>query len=385
MTEYLFTSESVSEGHPDKIADQISDAILDKIIEQDINSRVACETYIKNNIVLIGGEITTKAKINIEKITRKTIKEIGYTNPDRGFDASTCTILNIISKQSKDINKGITSNLDKANQKAGDQGFVFGYATNETNVFMPAPIIYAHKLMYQQALIRKKKILSWLEPDAKSQITFKYKNDKIIDIDSVVLSTQISKEISSKKLEEAIMEEIIKPVLPKIWINKKTKFFINPSGRFIIGGPISDCGLTGRKIIVDTYGGMARHGGGAFSGKDPSKIDRSAAYAARYIAKNIVASSLASRCEIQIAYIIGIAKPISIMVNTFGTGKVSDKKITLFIKKNFDLRPFSLITMLDLLKPIYKKTASYGHFGRNIFSWEKTDKILQFRNFFEIN
>ncbi|QJC38481.1 methionine adenosyltransferase [Enterobacteriaceae endosymbiont of Donacia fulgens] len=385
MTEYLFTSESVSEGHPDKIADQISDAILDKIIEQDINSRVACETYIKNNIVLIGGEITTKAKINIEKITRKTIKEIGYTNPDKGFDANTCTILNIISKQSNDIDKGITSNLDKANQKAGDQGFVFGYATNETDVFMPAPIIYAHKLMYQQSLIRKKKILSWLEPDAKSQITFKYKNDQIINIDSVVLSTQISKEISFKKLKEAIMEEIIKPVLPKIWINKKTKFFINPSGRFITGGPISDCGLTGRKIIVDTYGGMARHGGGAFSGKDPSKVDRSAAYAARYIAKNIVASSLASRCEIQIAYIIGIAKPISIMVNTFGTGKVSDKKITSFIKTTFDLRPFNLITMLDLLKPIYKKTASYGHFGRNIFSWEKTDKISKFKDFFKIN
>lgn len=385
MTEYLFTSESVSEGHPDKIADQISDAILDKIIEQDINSRVACETFIKNNIVLIGGEITTKAKINIEKITRKTIKEIGYTNPSKGFDAKTCTILNIISKQSKDINKGITSNLDKANQKAGDQGFVFGYATNETDVFMPAPIIYAHKLMYQQSLIRKKKILSWLEPDAKSQITFKYKNDQIINIDSVVLSTQISKEISFKKLEEAIMEEIIKPVLPKKWINKKTKFFINPSGRFITGGPASDCGLTGRKIIVDTYGGMARHGGGAFSGKDPSKIDRSAAYAARYIAKNIVASSLASRCEIQIAYIIGIAKPISIMVNTFGTGKVSDKKITSFIKTIFDLRPFNLIKMLDLLKPIYKKTASYGHFGRNIFSWEKTDKILKFKDFFKIN
>ncbi|QJC37668.1 methionine adenosyltransferase [Enterobacteriaceae endosymbiont of Donacia bicoloricornis] len=384
MTEYLFTSESVSEGHPDKIADQISDAILDKIIEQDIDARVACETYIKNNIVLIGGEITTKAKINIEKITRKTIKEIGYTNPNKGFDADTCTILNIISKQSKDINKGITSNSDKANQKAGDQGFVFGYANNETDVFMPAPIIYAHKLMYQQASVRKKKILSWLEPDAKSQITFKYKNNQIIDIDSVVLSTQISKQISFKKLEEAIMEEIIKPILPKKWINKKTKFFINPSGSFITGGPVGDCGLTGRKIIVDTYGGMARHGGGAFSGKDPSKVDRSAAYAARYIAKNIVASSLASRCEIQISYIIGIAKPISIMINTFGTGKVSDKKITAFIKTIFDLRPFHLIKMLDLLKPIYKKTASYGHFGRNIFSWEKTDKILKFKDFFKI-
>ncbi|QJC35619.1 methionine adenosyltransferase [Enterobacteriaceae endosymbiont of Donacia sparganii] len=384
MTEYLFTSESVSEGHPDKIADQISDAILDDIIKQDIKARVACETYIKNNMILIGGEITTKAKINIEKITRKTIKEIGYTNPNAGFNANTCTILNIISKQSEDINKGITSNLDRYNQGAGDQGFVFGYATNETDVFMPAPIVYAHKLVYQQAQIRKKKILSWLEPDAKSQITFKYKNNKIINIDSVVLSTQISKEISYKKLQEAIMEEIIKPVLPKNWINKKTKFFINPSGRFIIGGPVSDCGLTGRKIIVDTYGGMARHGGGAFSGKDPSKVDRSAAYAARYIAKNIVASSLASRCEIQIAYIIGIANPISIMVNTFGTGKVSNKKIILFIKEIFDLRPFNLIKMLDLLKPIYKKTACYGHFGRNIFTWEKIDEVNKFKDFFSI-
>ncbi|QJC32812.1 methionine adenosyltransferase [Enterobacteriaceae endosymbiont of Donacia semicuprea] len=379
MTEYLFTSESVSEGHPDKIADQISDAILDNIIKQDITSRVACETYIKNNMVLIGGEITTKAKINIEIITRNTIKEIGYTNPKKGFDANTCTILNIISKQSKDIKKGIT-NLNKYNQGAGDQGFVFGYATNETDVLMPAPITYAHKLVYQQAKIRKKKIISWLEPDAKSQITFKYKNNKIIYIDSVVLSTQLSKNIPYKKLQEAIMEEIIKPVLPKIWINKKTKFFINPSGRFIIGGPISDCGLTGRKIIVDTYGGMARHGGGAFSGKDPSKVDRSAAYAARYIAKNIVASSLASRCEIQIAYIIGISNPISIMVNTFGTGKVPDDKLVFFIKEIFDLRPFNLIKMLDLLKPIYKKTASYGHFGRNIFSWEKLNKVNEFKN-----
>ncbi|QJC36029.1 methionine adenosyltransferase [Enterobacteriaceae endosymbiont of Donacia cincticornis] len=384
MTEYLFTSESVSEGHPDKIADQISDAILDNIIKQDIESRVACETYIKNNMVLIGGEITTKANINIEKITRKTIKEIGYNSSEIGFNANTCTVLNIISKQSDDINQGITSNLDKYNQGAGDQGFVFGYATNETDVFMPAPIIYAHKLMYQQAQVRKKNILSWLEPDAKSQITFKYKNHKIINIDSVVISTQISKEISSKELTEAVMEEIIKPVLPKKWINKQTKFFINPSGRFIIGGPFGDCGLTGRKIIVDTYGGMARHGGGAFSGKDPSKVDRSAAYAARYIAKNVVASNLATRCEIQIAYIIGIAKPISIMVNTFGTSKISDKNIMLFIKNNFDLRPFNLIKMLNLLQPIYKKTASYGHFGRNIFTWEKTNKIDEFKNFFNI-
>ncbi|QJC31581.1 methionine adenosyltransferase [Enterobacteriaceae endosymbiont of Donacia tomentosa] len=383
MAEYFFTSESVSEGHPDKIADQISDAILDNIIIQDIESRVACETYVKNSMVLIGGEITTNAKINIEKIVRQTIKEIGYNDPNFSFNANTCTVLNVISEQSKDINKGI-SNINKYNQGAGDQGLIFGYATNETDVFMPAPIIYAHKLVYQQAKIRKMGILPWLKPDAKSQITFKYQDDKIIGIDSVVLSTQVSEEISHKNIQEPIMEEIIKPVLPKKWIDKKTKFFINPAGRFVIGGPLSDCGLTGRKIVVDTYGGMARHGGGAFSGKDPSKVDRSAAYAARYIAKNIVAASLASKCEIQIAYIIGIARPISIMVETFGTGKVSNKKLALFVKEIFDLRPFNLIKMLDLLKPIYKKTASYGHFGRNIFTWENIDKKEQLKEISKI-
>ncbi|QJC30334.1 methionine adenosyltransferase [Enterobacteriaceae endosymbiont of Neohaemonia nigricornis] len=379
MEKYLFTSESVSEGHPDKMADQISDAILDNIIIQDKNARVACETYIKTGMVLLGGEITTTAQIDIETIIRNTIKNIGYINANTGFDANTCAILNIISKQSKDIQQGIY-NKNHLNQGAGDQGLVFGYATNETSSFMPAPIVYAHKLVYQQAQIRKKKILQWLRPDAKSQITFCYKNNKIDSIQSVVLSTQTTKNISRKTLEEACMEEIIKPILPKKWITNQTSFFINPAGRFVIGGPISDCGLTGRKIIVDTYGGMARHGGGAFSGKDPSKIDRSAAYAARYIAKNIVAASLASKCEIQIAYVIGIAKPVSIMVNTFGTGKISDRKIVKLIKQNFDLRPFYLIKMLDLLKPIYQQTAVYGHFGRNIFTWEKIDKINQLQD-----
>ncbi|QJC29879.1 methionine adenosyltransferase [Enterobacteriaceae endosymbiont of Plateumaris sericea] len=374
MSEYLFTSESVSEGHPDKMADQISDAILDAIIKQDIKARVACETYIKTGIVLIGGEITTTATIDIEKIIRQTIKEIGYTNSNMGFDYNSCAILNNLGKQSEDIYKGIF-NKNGLIKGAGDQGLVFGYATNETDNFMPAPITYAHRLVYKQSEVRKNGILPWLRPDAKSQITFKYKNNKIIGIETVVLSTQCSEDISYKKLQEAVMEEIIKPVLPNIWLHKNTKFFINPAGRFIIGGPMADCGLTGRKIIVDTYGGMARHGGGSFSGKDPSKVDRSAAYIARYIAKNIVASSLASRCEIQIAYVIGISKPISLMVETFGTGKISNEKLTLLIQELFDLRPFNIIKMLNLLNPIYKKTSSYGHFGRNIFTWEKIDKI----------
>ncbi|QJC29436.1 methionine adenosyltransferase [Enterobacteriaceae endosymbiont of Plateumaris pusilla] len=374
MSEYLFTSESVSEGHPDKMADQISDAILDAIIKQDIKARVACETYIKTGIVLIGGEITTTAIIDIEKIIRKTIKEIGYTNSNMGFDYNSCAILNNLGKQSEDIYKGIF-NKNGLIKGAGDQGLVFGYATNETENFMPAPITYAHRLVYKQSEVRKNGILPWLRPDAKSQVTFKYKNNKILGIETVVLSTQCSEDISYKKLQEAVMEEIIKPVLPNIWLHKNTKFLINPAGRFIIGGPMADCGLTGRKIIVDTYGGMARHGGGSFSGKDPSKVDRSAAYIARYIAKNIVASSLASRCEIQIAYVIGISKPISLMVETFGTGKISNEKLTLIIQELFDLRPFNIIKMLNLLNPIYKKTSSYGHFGRNIFTWEKIDKI----------
>ncbi|QJC30758.1 methionine adenosyltransferase [Enterobacteriaceae endosymbiont of Macroplea appendiculata] len=379
MSKYLFTSESVSEGHPDKMADQISDAILDHIIMKDKKAKVACETYIKTGMVLIGGEITTNAHINIENIVRNTIKNIGYIHPNMGFDASSCAILNIIGQQSEDIAKGIY-NKNIYDQGAGDQGLVFGYATNETDVLMPAPITYAHRLVYKQAQVRKKKILKWLRPDAKSQITFSYINNKINSIHSVVLSTQVKNHIPHKVIEEACMEEIIKPILPKKWITKNTKFFINPAGRFVIGGPLSDCGLTGRKIIVDTYGGMARHGGGAFSGKDPSKIDRSAAYAARYIAKNIVASSLASKCEIQIAYIIGRAKPISIMINTFGTSTISNEKLLFYIDKIFDLRPFYLIQMLDLLRPIYQQTSVYGHFGRNIFPWEQLDKVSQLKD-----
>ncbi|QJC28547.1 methionine adenosyltransferase [Enterobacteriaceae endosymbiont of Plateumaris consimilis] len=374
MSEYLFTSESVSEGHPDKMADQISDAILDAIIKQDIKARVACETYIKTGIVLVGGEVTTTASIDIENIIRKTIKEIGYIDSSMGFDFNSCAILNNIGKQSEDIYKGIFNKNGLING-AGDQGLVFGYATNETENFMPAPITYAHLLVQKQSEVRKNGILPWLRPDAKSQITFKYKENKILGIETVVLSTQYAENISYKQLQEAVMEEIIKPILPSVWLHKNTKFFINPAGRFIIGGPMGDCGLTGRKIIVDTYGGMARHGGGSFSGKDPTKVDRSGAYVARYIAKNIVASSLASRCEIQIAYVIGISKPISLMVETFGTGKISNEKLTLLIQKLFDLRPSNIIKMLNLLNPIYKKTSSYGHFGRNIFTWEKIDKI----------
>lgn len=378
MTVQLFTSESVSEGHPDKIADQISDSILDAILEQDLKARVACETYIKTGIVIIGGEITTNALINIEEIAKKTIKEIGYTSSDMGFDANSCTVINAIGKQSTDIKNGLES-INIFEQGAGDQGIMFGYANNENDVLMPTPIIYAHKLVKQQAKVRKNKILPWLRPDAKSQITFKYENNKIIGIDSVILSTQHSKEINKKILFESVMEEIIKPILPKKWLSKKTKYFINTIGRFVIGGPIGDCGLTGRKIIVDTYGGMARHGGGAFSGKDPSKVDRSAAYGARYVAKNIVAAGLADKFEIQISYAIGISKPISIMIETFGTEKINNDKIMKLIHEFFDLRPYSLIKKLNLLQPIYKKTATYGHFGRIRFPWEKTDKAEELR------
>lgn len=373
METYLFTSESVSEGHSDKIADQISDAVLDDIIKQDTKARVACETYVKTGMVLIGGEITTTAWVDIEEIARKTVREIGYINSDIGFDANSCAVLNTIGKQSADINQGINKNNPKF-QGAGDQGLMFGYATNETEVFMPAPITYAHRLMYRQSKLRKNGTLPWLRPDAKSQVTFKYKKNSIIGIDTVVLSTQHSEEVQKKVLHEAVMEEIIKPTLPKLWLNKNTKFFINPTGRFVIGGPMSDCGLTGRKIIVDTYGGMARHGGGAFSGKDPSKVDRSASYGVRYIAKNIVAAGLADKCEIQVSYAIGISKPTSITLETFGTGKISNKKLIFLVKKFFDLTPYGLIKMLNLLRPIYKKTSVYGHFGRNIFPWEKTDK-----------
>lgn len=370
----LFTSESVSEGHPDKIADQISDAVLDEILQQDRNAHVACETYVKTGMVLVGGEITTSAWVDIEEVVRRTVRDIGYIDSNMGFDANSCAVLNAIGKQSPDINQGV-SRSDPKEQGAGDQGLMFGYATNETDVLMPAPITYAHRLVRRQAEVRKNGTLPWLRPDAKSQITFIYDDDKkILGVDTVVLSTQHRADISQNEIREAVMECIIKEVIPEKWLSKDTKYFINPTGRFVIGGPMGDCGLTGRKIIVDTYGGYARHGGGAFSGKDPSKVDRSAAYAARYVAKNIVAAGLASKCEIQISYAIGVAEPTSISVETFGTGKVSDDKIVQLIKANFDLRPYGLIEMLDLKRPIYRPSAAYGHFGRIEFPWEKTDK-----------
>ncbi|PKI01004.1 methionine adenosyltransferase [Glaciecola sp. 33A] len=373
MASHLFTSESVSEGHPDKIADQISDAVLDAILEIDPKARVACETYVKTGMVLVGGEINTKAWVDIEELARKTVNEIGYTHSDMGFDGNSCAVLNAIGKQSTDINQGVDRSSPEE-QGAGDQGLMFGYASNETEVLMPAPITYAHRLVQKQAEVRKNGKLSWLRPDAKSQVTFIYENDKPVGIDAVVLSTQHCDSVSNEDLREAVMEEIIKPVLPAQWLSNKTKFHINPTGRFVIGGPMGDCGLTGRKIIVDTYGGMARHGGGAFSGKDPSKVDRSAAYAGRYVAKNMVAAGLAERCEIQISYAIGVAEPTSINVETFGTGKVSDELLTALVRDHFDLRPYGLIKMLDLERPIYKATAAYGHFGRDDFPWEKTDK-----------
>jgi S-adenosylmethionine synthetase len=380
MAKHLFTSESVSEGHPDKIADQISDAVLDAILEQDPKARVACETYVKTGMVMVGGEITTSAWVDIEEITRETIREIGYVNSEMGFDANSCAVLSAIGKQSPDINQGVDRE-DPRELGAGDQGIMFGYASDETDVLMPAPVTYAHRLVERQAKVRKNGTLPWLRPDAKSQVTFAYDQGKIVGIDAVVLSTQHSDCIDLPVLQEAVMEEIIKPVLPAEWLTKETKFFINPTGRFVIGGPMGDCGLTGRKIIVDTYGGAARHGGGAFSGKDPSKVDRSAAYAARYVAKNIVAAGLASRCEIQLSYAIGVADPTSIMVETFGTEKVSHDIIVDAVRQNFDLRPYGLIEMLDLLQPIYKKTAAYGHFGREEFPWEATDKIEMLRDF----
>ncbi|HGH6027316.1 TPA: methionine adenosyltransferase [Vibrio mimicus] len=377
---HLFTSESVSEGHPDKIADQISDAVLDAILEQDPKARVACETYVKTGMVMVGGEITTSAWVDIEELTRQTVREIGYVHSDMGFDANSCAVLNTIGKQSPDINQGVDK-ADPKEQGAGDQGIMFGYATNETEVLMPAPITYAHRLMQRQAEVRKNGTLPWLRPDAKSQVTFQYDQGKIVGIDAVVLSTQHCDSISTPDLREAVMEEIIKPVLPAEWLSKETKYFINPTGRFVIGGPMGDCGLTGRKIIVDTYGGAARHGGGAFSGKDPSKVDRSAAYAARYVAKNIVAAGMADRCEIQLSYAIGVADPTSIMVETFGTEKVSQEIIIEAVRQFFDLRPYGLQEMLNLLQPIYKKTAAYGHFGREDFPWEATDKAALLRDF----
>ncbi|MFH0257397.1 methionine adenosyltransferase [Vibrio rumoiensis] len=380
MAKHLFTSESVSEGHPDKIADQISDAVLDAILEQDPKARVACETYVKTGMVMVGGEVTTSAWVDIEEITRETVREIGYVHSDMGFDADSCAVLNTIGKQSPDINQGVDK-ADPKDQGAGDQGIMFGYACNETEVLMPAPITYSHLLVQKQAEVRKSGKLDFLRPDAKSQVTFQYDQGKIVGIDAVVLSTQHCDSISTPELREAVMEEIIKPVLPSEWLNKETKYFINPTGRFVIGGPMGDCGLTGRKIIVDTYGGAARHGGGAFSGKDPSKVDRSAAYAARYVAKNIVAAGLADRCEIQLSYAIGVAEPTSIMVETFGTEKVPSDIIIEAVRQHFDLRPYGLQEMLNLLQPIYKKTAAYGHFGREEFPWEATDKAEALRGF----
>ncbi|MBU1618456.1 MAG: methionine adenosyltransferase [Gammaproteobacteria bacterium] len=373
MAQHIFTSESVSEGHPDKIADQISDAVLDAILEQDPKARVACETFVKTGMVLVGGEITTSAWVDIEELTRSTIRDIGYVHSDMGFDANSCAVLSAIGKQSPDINQGVDKK-DPSEQGAGDQGLMFGYASNETDVLMPAPITYSHRLVQQQAKVRKDGTLSWLRPDAKSQLSFVYENGKPVGIDAVVLSTQHCDTISTADLREAVMEHIIKPVLPTEWLSDKTKYFINPTGRFVIGGPMGDCGLTGRKIIVDSYGGMARHGGGAFSGKDPSKVDRSAAYAARYVAKNIVAAGLAERCEIQVSYAIGVAEPTSISVETFGTSTLSEDQLIALIRRHFDLRPHGLIQMLQLERPIYRATAAYGHFGRNEFPWENTDK-----------
>ena len=378
---YLFTSESVSEGHPDKISDQISDAVLDAIIAQDTRARVACETLVKTGLVLVAGEITTKASVDIEKLVRETVCEIGYTDSGMGFDGHTCAVLNGLGKQSADIAQGVDRDVPEE-QGAGDQGLMFGYATNETDVLMPAPITYSHMLVRRQADVRKSGALPWLRPDAKSQVTFKYENNKPVGIDAVVLSSQHHGDVKMEDLREGVMEEIIKPVLPAEWIDNDTQYHINPTGRFEIGGPMGDCGLTGRKIIVDTYGGTARHGGGAFSGKDPSKVDRSAAYACRYVAKNIVAAGLAERCEIQVSYAIGIAEPTSITVSTFGTGKISEEKLTVLIRENFDLRPYGILKMLDLLRPIYKATAAYGAFGREDLdlTWESTDKADALRD-----
>ena len=379
MSSYLFTSESVSEGHPDKVADQISDSVLDAILEQDKHARVACETMVNTGMVIISGEITTSAWVDMTEIVRGTVKRIGY-EASMGFDWQSCAVLVALDKQSQDIAQGVNEGQGiDLDQGAGDQGLMFGYATNETPELMPMPISFAHRLMQKQAEVRKAGRLTWLRPDAKSQVTIRYVDGKPAGIDAVVLSTQHSPEIEHKQLQEAVMEEIIKPVLPADWLDEKTKYFINPTGRFVIGGPVGDCGLTGRKIIVDTYGGMARHGGGAFSGKDPSKVDRSAAYAGRWVAKNVVAAGLADRCEIQVAYAIGVANPVSIHVDTFGTGRISDDKIAELVREHFDLRPKAIIQHLDLLRPIYTPTAAYGHFGRPDFSWEHTDKAEELK------
>ena len=379
----LFTSESVSEGHPDKMADQISDAVLDAILSDDPSSRVAVETMVKTGMAIIAGEVRTNTYVDLENVVRKVITDIGYDNSDVGFDGNNCAVLNAIGKQSGDIAMGVDASASK-DIGAGDQGLMFGYASNETDAFMPAPIHYSHLLVKQQAKVRKNGLLPWLRPDAKSQITFKYENEKPVSIDAIVLSTQHSPDISLPELEEAVKQEIILPVIPEKWIHNETKFHINPTGQFIIGGPVGDCGLTGRKIIVDTYGGMARHGGGAFSGKDPTKVDRSAAYAGRYVAKNIVASGLADKCEIQISYAIGVSEPTSISIDTYNTGKLEDHKIAAIVSENFDLRPRGLIEMLDLNRPIYQKTAAYGHFGRDDLDvpWEKIDKSEDLKKYF---
>jgi S-adenosylmethionine synthetase len=375
--DYFFTSESVSEGHPDKVADQISDAILDAIFKQDPYSRVAAETLCNTGLVVLAGEITTGANVDYIQVARDTIKRIGYDNTDYGIDYRGCAVMVCYDKQSQDIAQGVNEGQGiDLDQGAGDQGLMFGYACDETPDLMPAPIYYSHRLVERQAMLRKDGRLPWLRPDAKSQITFKYVDGKPFAIDTVVLSTQHAPDIEHKDLCEAVIEMIVKPVLPKEFIKGDIKYLINPTGRFVVGGPQGDCGLTGRKIIVDTYGGAAPHGGGAFSGKDPSKVDRSAAYAARYVAKNIVAAGLASKCQIQISYAIGVARPTSVMVTTFGTGKVSDERLSQLVAEHFDLRPKGIVQMLDLLRPIYEKTAAYGHFGRNEpeFTWEHTDR-----------
>ncbi len=374
MSEYaIFTSESVSEGHPDKMADQISDAIVDAVIKDDPDARVAVETMVKTGMAIVAGEMTTSTYVELEDLIREVILDIGYNSSDVGFDGNSCAVLNAIGKQSSDIAMGVDEGENKE-QGAGDQGLMFGYATNETDVLMPAPIQYSHLLVERQALLRKNNDLTWLRPDAKSQVTMRYEEGKPVAVDAVVLSTQHDPDISLADLREAVLEEIIKPVLPEKWLHADTLYHINPTGNFVIGGPVGDCGLTGRKIIVDTYGGMARHGGGAFSGKDPSKVDRSAAYAGRYVAKNIVAAGLADRCEIQLSYAIGVAEPTSIAINTFDTGKLSDQLICDLVREHFDLRPKGIIDTLGLKRPVYRSTAAYGHFGREGFSWEKTDK-----------
>lgn len=376
--DYIFTSESVSEGHPDKMADQISDAVLDAILAKDPSARVACETLVKTGLVVVAGEITTSAYVDLEDLVRATVKDIGYNSSDVGFDGETCAVLNGIGKQSPDIAQGV-DRVAPEDQGAGDQGLMFGYATSETDVLMPAPISYAHRLVEQQSRQRRSGSLPWLRPDAKSQVTLSYRDGKPVGLEAVVLSTQHDPDIALSDLREAVMENILKPVLPASWLAEcpADKIHINPTGNFVIGGPVGDCGLTGRKIIVDTYGGMARHGGGAFSGKDPSKVDRSAAYAGRYVAKNVVAAGLAERCEIQVSYAIGVAEPTSISIDTFGTGTVDDRRIEELVADVFDLRPYGIVTMLDLIRPIYKQSAAYGHFGRELddFTWEKTDRV----------